>query len=134
MGLLRGFMLKTVVTTLTLALAACSVGSVNGGDDVPTDGTSGDPRAATYDATVKPIMTAKGCLAAGTCHGNGVQNPKFTSFTDMTTSGSPGRYIAPSATNIIITKDVPTPGMHQNAPYLDATDKGTVSTWLDSGP
>ena len=133
MGLLRGFMLKTVVTTLTLALAACSVGSVNG-DDVPGDGAGNDPRAATYDTTVNPVVMAKGCLAAGTCHGNGIQNPKFSSFTDMTTSGSPGRYIAPSATNINITKDNPTPGLHQGAAYLDATDKGTVSTWLDSGP
>ncbi len=131
MGLLRGFMLKTVVTTL--ALAGCSVGSVNGGDDVQTDGGN-DPRAGTFDATVKPVFMAKGCLAAGTCHGNGVQNPQFLSFTDMTTNGSPGRYLAPSTTNIIITKDVPTPGLHQNLPYLDTADKTTVSTWIDSGP
>lgn len=125
-------MLKTVVTTLLLA--GCSVGSVNGPGDQPDGGGGADPRAATFDTAVKPTFMTKGCLAGGTCHGNGTQNPLFSSFTDMTTSGPPGRYITPSASNVIITKDVPTPGTHQNLPYLDAADKTTVSTWLDSGP
>lgn len=128
-------MLKTVVTTLLLA-TGCSVGSVNGPGEQP-DGGGADPRAATFDSTVKPIFEAKGCTAGGTCHGNGTQLPNFGSFMLMTTNGPTGRYIAPpppTGTNIIITKDVPTPGMHQNLPYLDATDKTTVSTWLDSGP
>ncbi len=136
MGLLRGSMLKTVVTTLGLALAACSVGAVDGiGDDDDTDGgISGDPRAATFATDVAPIFMNKGCTAGGTCHGNGIQNPQFMSFEIMTSNGLPGRYIStPAASNIIIIKDDPTPGMHQLLPYLDATEKTAVSTWLESG-
>jgi hypothetical protein len=127
-------MLKTVVTTLGLLLAACSVGEVKtpGGD---TDAPSADPRAATFATQVLPIVNAKGCNNAGTCHGGGTQNPQMLTFEDMTGNGIPGRYIAtPAATNVIIIKDDATPGLHQNLPYLDAGEKTMVSTWLESAP
>jgi hypothetical protein len=134
MGLLRGSMLKTVVTTLGLALSACSVGAVDGiGDDDGDGGVTGDPRAATYATDVLPLMDNKGCNNVS-CHG-GVQNPQMLTFDKMTSNGLPGRYIStPAASNIIIIKDDPTPGTHQLQPYLDATEKATVSAWLESAP
>lgn len=131
MVLLRGFMLKTVVITLGLLATGCSVGAVDGigGDDTPTpDGPGNDPRAGTFAAQVLPLFDGKGCNNVS-CHG-GVQNPQLRSFELMTTNGLPGRYLTtPSASNILITK-----GEHQNAPYLDAIEIGSVATWIDSGP
>ena len=139
MGLLRGFMLKTVVTTLTLALAltACSVGSVNGGDDVLTDGSGNDPRAGTFDGMVLPLVTAKTCTDAN-CHG-GTQTPKLSSFAQMTeNSALAAKYLElPVTENVIINKDLlpgGTPGMHQGRLYLSQTDKDAISSWLMTGP
>jgi hypothetical protein len=134
MGLLRGIMLKTVVTTLGLFLAACSVGSVNGaGDDTPGDGGGNDPRAATFATMVKPLVDAKTCTDA-TCHG-GITNPNLTSFEALTSNSVlAAKYLKqPSAENVIITKDAGT-GTHSARPYLDATDKQMISAWIDSGP
>lgn len=138
MGLLRGFMLKTVVSTLGLALAACSVGSVNGGgDDVPTDGSGGnDPRAGTFATEVLPLVMGKTCTDAN-CHG-GVQTPKLTSFALMTeNSVLAAKYLKlPATDNIIINKDIiaTTPGMHQGRPYLTQTEKDSIAAWLATGP
>lgn len=128
-------MLKTVVTTLGLALAACSVGSVGGGGD--TDGGAGDPRAGTFAQEVLPIVMAQGCTNLS-CHG-GVQNPQLNSFQLMTSNGLPGRYTTtPATANVIITKDATTPGMHPTAgagiPYLNQVGKDAISAWLNSGP
>lgn len=133
MGLLRGSMLKTVVTILGLTLTACSVGAVNGAGDDDTDAPAGDPRAASFANEVLPIVMNKGCLNIS-CHG-GVQNPQMSTFDKMTTNGIAGRYIVtPAASNIIITKDAPTPGTHQGMPYLSAPEKTSISTWIESAP
>lgn len=126
-------MLKTVVTTLALSLVACSVGSVNGGDDVPTDSTGTDPRAGTFDGTVLPLVTAKTCTDAN-CHG-GVQTPKLNSFVVMTENAAlAAKYLKlPATENVLITKDAGT-GMHQGRPYLSQTDKDAISAWLMTGP
>jgi len=137
MGLLRGFMLKTVVTTiLGLSLAACSVGAVDGLADDDPDGGAGDPRSATFATEVLPLAMAKGCVDLG-CHG-GVQTPQLMSFEMMTSNSAlAAKYLKqPSAENILITKDqlVAPLGMHQARPYFDATDKAAISTWIDSAP
>ncbi len=136
MGLLRGSMLKTVVTTLGLVLAACSVGSVGGGGGDTDGGNTGDPRSGTFSTEVLPLIMNKGCLDAS-CHG-GVQTPQMMSFGSMTSNTVlAAKYLKqPSSDNIIITKDVisGTPGMHQLRPYLDATDKSAISAWIDTGP
>lgn len=137
MGLLRGSMLKTMVVTLGLALAACSVGAVDGvGDDDTDGGVTADPRAATFATEVLPLAMNKGCLDAA-CHG-GVQTPLMKSFGDMTSNSVlAAKYLKqPSSANIIITKDViaGTPGMHSARPYFDATDKAAISAWIDTGP
>lgn len=125
-------MYKTVATTLTLVLAACSVGSVNG-DNVPTDAAA-DPRAGTFDQMVLPLVNAKTCNEAG-CHG-GAQNPKMTSFALLTeVPANAAKYLkVPAAENILITKDALSPGTHQGRAYLDAADKAAISTWLATGP
>jgi len=133
MGLLRGFMFKTVVTTLGLFLAACSVGAVDGIGDDDTDAGGTDPRAATFATMVKPLVDAKTCTDAA-CHG-GITNPNLTSFDAMTSNAVlAAKYLQqPSASNVLIIKDAGT-GTHSARPYLDANDKTMISAWIDSGP
>lgn len=131
MGLLRGFMFKTVV--ITLALTGCSVGAVEGIEPTTDGGAVNDPRAATFSQMVTPIVMAKTCTDA-TCHG-GTTNPNLTSFTAMTSNQIlADKYLKkPASTNVLITKDMGT-GTHSARPYFDAADKAMISTWIDSGP
>lgn len=132
MGLLRGFMLKTVVFTLGIGLTGCSVGSVNGGDDTPPSDAGVDPRAATFNTGLRDVVTPKGCVAAAPCHG-GTQTPLMMSFEMMTSNTAlAAKYLkTPASMNIIITKAADG-AVHQGVNYLDATDKATISTWLET--
>lgn len=128
--------MRTLVICLGLASGACSVGAVDGlaDDDVQPDGpVVVDPRAATFDAELGSKATAKGCNGPAPCHST--QNPKMASFAQMTdTQTNSDKYLRkPATTNVIITKVAPG-AQHQGVAYFDATEIGTISTWIESGP
>lgn len=121
MELLRGPLLRSMVTILGLALAACSVGEVE---------TPAIDAAPPNPANIASFMTMIGPLVVPCtgCHGS-TQNPVLTSFTTLL----PMYYAKPGSSSKLVTKDIDdnTPGMHQGISYLNDTQKMTVSTWID---
>jgi hypothetical protein len=103
---------------LLVLLAACSVGEVplGGGGGVDSGMGSGDPNEASFNATIKPLVTA--CLG---CHSAG-QVPILTSFAALGAAYK----VKPGANNILVLK-----GEHQAQPYFDANQKTTVAAWID---
>ena len=102
---------------LLVLLTACSVGEVplEGGGGVDS-GMGGDPNETSFNATIKPLVTA--CLS---CH-SAAQPPLLTSY-----AGLAAVYKAkPGASNILVLK-----GEHQAQPYFNANQKTTVAAWID---
>jgi hypothetical protein len=107
---------------LLVLLAACSVGEVplEGGGGVDS-GMGGDPNEASFNATIKPLVTA--CLG---CH-SAAQPPRLTSYAELAAV-----YKAkPGATNILVTKGDATGGVHQAQPYFNTNQQTTVAGWID---
>ena len=102
---------------LLVLLAACSVGEVPlGGGGGVDSGVGGDPNETSFNATIKPLVTA--CLS---CHSAG-QAPLLTSFAAL----GPAYKVKPGASNILVLK-----GVHQAQPYFDANQQATVAAWID---
>lgn len=127
------------------ALVACDVGEVpiNGGTTDGGSGSGADPMAsARFLADVKPMLDTAGCTtggATGACHGN-VQPPVMQSFELLTANGVNMTYVRkPGMTNKLVTGPLtidPGTGVHPTAnpmavPYLNATQKMTIQTWID---
>src|ERR1041384_46741 len=116
-------------------LAACDVGEVGSAGGSDAGSGSGSGNEASFMTTMLPIAMAGGCTAATlngvTCHGGG-QPPTFANFASVNMP----RYLAkPGMTmSILITKDVATPGMHNQTTYWDAGQKAMVAAWIDSLP
>ena len=105
---------------LFVLLAACSVGEVPLDEGMGgVDGGGGDPNEASFNATIKPLVTA--CVS---CHSAG-QNPILTSYAMLgaTYKAKPG------AGNILVTK-----GDHQGTTYFNTTQQQTVAAWIDGLP
>ncbi len=131
-----------------LAVAACDVGEVpigggGGGADAGGGGSGADPMAsAKFMTDIKPMLDTQGCTtggATGACHGN-VQPPVMTSFEGLTANGANLTYVRKpgSSSKLIIgpgtidgTGKHPT-GNAMAVPYLDATQKMTIQTWIDT--
>lgn len=121
--------LRASLAALLLVLAACSVGEVplggggGGGDGGPDAGAGGGgSQAAAFDATIKPLLTSKGCIS---CH-SGVQPPNFTSYTALE-----AKYrTPPAATNELITKAADGAD-HNGVTYFTVDEKTTVGAWIE---
>ncbi|HEY5935848.1 MAG TPA: hypothetical protein VIU61_14465 [Kofleriaceae bacterium] len=113
-------MFKVVLFVL---LAACSVGEVPLDDDLGgvDAGSNGDPNEASFNATIKPLVTA--CLG---CH-SAAQVPRLTSYAELAVTYK----TKPGSTNILVTKGDATGGIHQAQPYFNAAQKTTVAGWID---
>lgn len=130
--------MRAALLASLVAVVACDVGEVpiNGGGGGGDVDAGGDPQAAAmFAANIKPLADAKGCTsggAAGTCHGN-VQPPVLTSYESLTATSM--IYVKkPSASNKLIVGPAslnPTDNKHQNVVYFDATQKATISAWID---
>ncbi len=130
MVLLRASMLRAVLIVSVASLAsACDVGEVDIGGGMMVDAqTVSMAKSMAFTATIKPIADAKNCTSAG-CHG-GVTPPVMTTFTALL----PKYYTGPSATNVMITKDVvagTATGTHSGLPYFSAAEKTMVAAWID---
>ena len=103
---------------LLFALAGCNVG------EVPVNADSGGEGAASFEASIAPLVTE--CVAAGACHT--VQAPVLTWFQSLA-----ARYKAkPGVQNILVTKGSLTGGTHSGLPYLTTMEQATVAAWIDS--
>ena len=121
-------MFRTVVTTLGLMLAACSVGEVEGGGA----DASNDPNEMSFAATIKPVVQR--CVDAGCHKTGGIQpSPNFDSFAKLQDKYKAGV----GSMNIWVTK-APDGTQHGSGTttvaYLNATEKTTVGDWIDTVP
>jgi hypothetical protein len=107
--------IKTALLALSLSLAACSVGAVEGGG---TDGGNTNPNQQTFMTVITPLVMTK-CTG---CHSGG-SPPNLSSFAalDVKYKTKPGN------TNVLVTK-----GNHSGVIYFDATDQGKVAMWIDN--
>jgi hypothetical protein len=135
--------LRVALLASVFAFAACDVGEVpiGGGGGPMVDGGGGtDPQAsAMYTAMVVPLVGTAGrnCTQAA-CHG-GVQPPLLNSFETLTNNGALPTYARkPSAMNKLVTGPLTIDGTGKHptgnplaVPYLDTTQKATVSMWID---
>ncbi len=126
--------MRVALLASLIAVAACDVGEVpanGGGVDGGGSGSGPDPMMGTmFASAIKPIADARGCTSAG-CHG-GVQPPVMTSFETLTANMNYTYVKKPSATNKLIVGPASlVGGMHQGVMYFDATQKTTISTWID---
>jgi hypothetical protein len=108
--------IKTALLALSLSLAACSVGAVEGGG---TDGGgSGSNEAAnrmTFMTVIVPLITE--CTA---CHG-GTQ-PILTSYDTLI----PKYKMKPGNTNVFVTK-----GDHSGVTYFTQPEKDMIAAWIN---
>ncbi len=113
-----------IVVVGFLALAACSVGQVDGymGGGGPDGGGGGGGGGQSFSTTIAPLVTR--CVG---CH-SGVQMPNLSSFSAL---GALYKQ-KPGASNILVTKGTPTAGKHEGIDYLSAADQATVAAWIDS--
>ena len=113
MDLLRGPLLRSMVTILGLTLGACSVGEVEG---LTPDGPVNQTNVTSFSAQISPLVTR--CTG---CHGT-TQDPNLTSFTTL----KPKYYTKPGSANILVNK-----GDHEGVTYFSATEKASVTSWID---
>ena len=120
-------MFRTVVTTLGLMLAACSVGEVEGGGgvDAPVDNS---PNAVSFRSMIQPMVDGR-CTGSTGCHqlGGTQPSPILNNYAQLQ-----AKYKQKPGANNILVNHVPTGTMHQTATWWSATEQTTVGTWIDN--
>jgi hypothetical protein len=107
--------MKTTLLMLSLSLAACSVGAVEGGTDGGGGGGGDAANRMSFMQVITPLVTE--CTA---CHGG--TPPNLTSY-DML---QPTYKMKPAASNPLITK-----GTHYAVPYFTDPEKAMVTDWIN---
>jgi hypothetical protein len=77
---------------------------------------------ATFNATIKPLVTTKNCVP---CHSGTVQPPNFTTFATLDAKYK----TPPAATNKLLT-EAADGALHNGVVYFTAAEKTTITNWI----